>query len=150
MRYNRIPWICVAVLVAFFLAGTAVYSEEEGEEKKAKPPEKPRPDSAISTVLQLPEVKKWSHWAERMKDGSSLTVWGEAIKTVNDAECWDVAVGINKGLDTKVLARFCVMQVGLDLYVEGKQKDPMDAITYYPYEVWRKSCHPTESTAGRC
>ena len=148
MRMKNIAqWLCICAL----LSGAAMAAAEEGEqEKKPKKEEKPRPDSAVSMVMHLPEVKKWQNWVDSKKDGSSLEVWGEAVKTLDGGECWDVAVGVTKADDTKVLARFCIMQKGLDMYVEGKQKNPLDEIIYIPYEKWRSMCRPTASSAGDC
>ena len=141
-----------AILLALvFSTGLALASEEEGDaEKKAKPPEKPKPDSAISQVLQLPEVKKWAEWITSQNDGRSITAWGEAIKTVGETQCWEVGIGeSDPSGNVKTWARFCQTQFGSDVWVETKQPTS-DEIIYLPYDKWISLCHPTYKSPGIC
>jgi hypothetical protein len=124
--------------------------KEEGE-KKAKPDEKPRPDSAISVILGLPEVKKWKEAIESKKDGSTIDIWGESIKEVNGSKCWGVAAAERNGDDSRIWKRFCIMQTGLEIWIEQVSRDDgIETIKYLTYEKWRKSCNSSQKSNGSC
>ncbi len=155
IRCSRLVRQSGIVLVVFALLACPVMAAEEeagheGHEKKPKPEAKPSPDSAVSVVLHLPEVQKWESQVEARQDGSVLGVWGEALKTIEGGECWDVAVGITVADYTKILARFCVMKAGGEVFVEATPKDPLEPITYFPYEKWKTVCRPTPTSGGNC
>jgi hypothetical protein len=144
---NMQRYLAILLSAAFLLTAVAALAEEGGEEKPKKPPEKPRPDSAISMVMGLPEVKEWKKWMEA--HGHTLEVWGESVKSIDGAQCWEVGVGEGDKDGVKTWAYFCLKQTGLDIWVEGSS-GPTESITYYPYEVWRKLCKPLPNSPGRC
>lgn len=129
---------------------TAEENELPKKEKKEGPDFKPRPDSAISVILQLSEVQKWKKWIESKHDGSYMDVWGESVKEVEGSRCWGVAVAEKNHDEARVIARFCVMQTGLEIWVENVSRDIPEVITYFTYEKWRHQCKPDESSAGSC
>lgn len=123
----------------------------EGGEKKAKPDEKPKPDSVISSVLALPAVKKWSEWMESKDNGSHIVAWGEYVKEVQGTPCWSIVVGEenNKG-NTTVWKRFCMQQKGLEMWVESPLGAKADEPNYITYDTWRTKCSPTYNSPGIC
>jgi hypothetical protein len=146
-------------VVMLLLAGNAVFAEEggaesakegaEGEKPKGPPPKQP-PDSAISIVLELPEVKAWQTSME--SKGHSLDVWGEAIKTISGDPYWEVGVGEATRQDDdnrKLWAYFCVNKFSKDVLVEKEDTITHD-ITYISYAEWKKRCHPLYNFHGQC
>lgn len=123
----------------------------EGHEKK-KPPEKPKPDSVISSVLALPVVKKWDEWMQSKGTGSKMVAWGEFIKEVHGSKCWSIVVAEEntKGVDT-IWKRFCMQQTGLEMWVESTLgASNTDEINYITYESWLKNCEPAYNSPGKC
>lgn len=125
--------------------------EEAGHEKKKKPDEKPKPDSAVSSIMQLKIVKKWQKYVEDKNNGNYIDAWGEMVKTVNGSKCWNVAVGeFDVNGDTHIWKRFCVQQTGLEMWVESPPADPLDDMKYLTYEEWLTNCKPTYNSPGKC
>jgi len=122
---------------------------EGGEHENPKEEEKARPDSVLSSVLVLPVVKAWKADIEAKGDGSTLTAWGEAVKMVNDYECWGVAVGKTNGDKTNTWRRFCVTPGGR-VWVESMPDPKDDEITYTIYDEWVSKCKPTSDSTGNC
>jgi|GEM_PF-5728679 len=159
MLFKKNALSLVFVLFLTFQGGIVVYAEEaapaqaqeDGEHtKKASPEEeKPRPDSAISTVMQLPEVVAWKKWIESRHN--EMEVWGESMKTVDGYKCWSVAVAERyaDSEDFKVYKRFCVMKTGLDILVETMSAD-LQEVRYLSYEKWKSSCEPAFNSPGNC
>jgi len=146
MKYK----ILIAFFAIFLLAGAVFAGEEAAEgEKKPKAPDKPRPDSAVSSVLQLPVVKEWQRWMESRK-GVHLTAWGEAVKEVDGHTCWDVAVGEESGGEVHIWRRFCIMKAGIEILVESLPTDPLDEIHYFTYDDWLLKCQPSFNSPGKC
>lgn len=143
----------IAAALLLVVAQAALASEGgeggEGGEKKAKQPAKPLPDSAVSVILQLPEVQAWQHRIEAKENGNTLTAWGNAIQETKDGKCWEVAVARSKGESTKILKYFCVMQASRDILVEKVAADPLDGVEFMPYEDWHKAC-PPNAYPGAC
>ncbi len=139
----------IVVIALVLRVGGACAEEEGGHEHKAKPPDKPRPDSAISSVLQLPIVKGWQKWLLSEKH-SALTAWGEEVKEMDGHKCWDIAVGVETADGVHVWRRFCVMQSGIEIFVESIPTDPLDEIHYITYDDWLKHCNPTYNSPGTC
>lgn len=139
------------LLLLLMSANIAIASDEEAAgEKKAHTPEKPSPDSAISVVLQLPEVQDWEKYINAGKDGAVFTIWGESVESIDGNKCWGVVVGKITTKRTSVLKRFCVMQAGRDVWVEGAKNDSSDEVNFIQYEKWRDSCKPTARSTGTC
>jgi len=143
------------IMLAFPLCAEEAAIEGHGEEKAKKQKKddqqmKSRSDSAISQILQLPEVKKWKAWIESRNDGSYLDLWGEGVKQVEGSKCWGVAVARKTEDDSTILARFYIMQTGLEIWVEQVSHEIPETISYFSYETWRKKCKPTENSAGSC
>ena len=152
--------LLIVMLLSFFLLLPTVHAEEHAtetnpkeEHKKPKKDDealKARSDSVISVIMALPEVKKWKQWIESKHDDSEMDIWGEGVKEVEGSKCWGVAVAERKGDDVKVMARFHIMQTGLEIWVEQVSHEIPETTTYYSYENWRKKCRPTENSAGSC
>ncbi len=127
---------------------------EGGEHEKPKQEEKPRPDSEISSVMALPVVKEWQTTMTAKNDGTSITVWGEALKTVDDDfvgsfKCGGVAVGKTTGDKTITWKRFCVTPGG-KVWVESAPDPKTDEISYSTYDDWVAKCKPTSDSPGNC
>ena len=162
--------VFLALIYAFFLYGNlraeeaeapkpeATSEKPEGEkaeggegEHKKKPDEKPRPDSAVSSIKQLPIVRKWQEYISAKNNGSYLDIWGELVKTVNGSKCWDIAVGerdIND--EVRIWKRFCIQQTGLEIWVEDPPEDPLEEMKYVPYDKWLSKCKPKYNSPGKC
>jgi hypothetical protein len=142
------------IFPVFFLMVFSAVAEEEGEhgEKKAKQPEKPKPDSVISAVMALSEVQAWGKWIQSKNNGHSISAWGESMRTVEEHnQCWEVAVGEidAAGDNIRVWKRFCVTQGG-SVWVESRSKEFPDETTYVPYDSWKKECSPSSNSPGKC
>ena len=138
----------IGIILCICAASVAV--AEDTVPPKPKQPDKPRPDSAISVVLALPEVKQWANWMTSLGNGTSLTAWGETIKEVDGHKCWGIAVGEQEKDGVHIWRRFCVMQSGVEVWVESIQADPMDEIHYLTYDKWQSDCAPTPNSPGKC
>lgn len=148
----KVKAVLLAILLLVSHAASASEGEEAGEggeHKKAKQPAKPLPDSAVSIVLQLPELQAWQRHIEAKNDGSTLTAWGDTIQETKDGKCWEVAVARTKDENSKVLKYFCVMQASRDILVEKPSEDPLAGVEFMPYEDWHKSC-PADAKPGTC
>jgi hypothetical protein len=159
-------WFLSLIAVFVFLAAASSFAEEvphappatteeagaHGGEKKPAAPDKPRPDSVISSVLSLPVVKKWGEWMEAKDNGSKIVAWGEYIKKVRGSDCWSIVVGEENAKENiTVWKRFCMQQSGLEMWVESTMgANSTDEINYITYDNWRTSCAPTHNSPGIC
>lgn len=152
MKKLLISIITSALFFAVPLHGVAeevAKEDAEGHEKKA-PEEKAKPDSAVSFVSNLPEVKKWEEWLEGQGKGETLSAWGDALKQVDGKPCSEITVAsVDAENNTHIWVYFCVTAGG-SVLVETKPKTPEEAIAYLSYEDWKKKCHPTNKSPGIC
>lgn len=154
-------FMLLGVLVCY--CAVPVYASEEGAEgasaqeegehgKKKAAPEKPKPDSVISSVLSLPVVKKWGEWMESKDNGSQIVAWGEYVKEVHGSKCWSIVVAEEnaKGYDN-IWKRFCMQQTGLEMWVESTLgATDTEESNYITYESWISNCKPTYNSPGKC
>ena len=101
-------------------------------------------------MLTLPVVKNWQQWLSSSSQETSLVAWGEAVREVDGHKCWNVAIGEKSSEGIRLLRHFCVMQTGIEIWVEKNNTNPEEEISYYTYDDWLSSCKPTFDSLGKC
>lgn len=142
--------LLAAWVFAFATIAAADEGAEGGEAAKHKPQPKPTPDSAVSVILDLPEVKAWQNWMDGK--GYTLEAWGESIRRIETDPCWEVAVAEKTGSgddDIRPWIYFCVNRYSKDVTVEKEDKATGETI-FMPYDSWKKNCHPLSNSPGKC
>jgi hypothetical protein len=140
----------LTALILFLSVTASIAAEEGGEQAAKKPPPKPRGELPVAAVMKLPAVMKWKQWVDS-HEGQKLTALGESLKTVDNHNCWSIAVGEERYDGLHIWRRFCVPQEEGEVLVESINATPDDEnTTFTPYTKWVIECKPTDSFEGNC